>query len=163
MNKIKTDILIPFDLHVKDRCKDCRKAIHDRLTRAKALVKKSGQEFVSLNSYSTTCFDMLENMRDMANETQTVEDFSFCAAYAKHVLEEWVAFGTNILDMGADPNSGLSKDDLQQGLTDVMTELKDILDDFTSASKELFQMGASFPTKEIFKDFLKDHLTATNE
>ena len=163
MKKIKTDILIPFELHVRERCDNCSEAIHDRFTRAKALVKKGGQEFISLNSYSSIWFDLLEEIRDIVDKEQTVEKFSFYAAQAKHMLEEWITLISDILEMGADSSTGLSKDDLQKGLEDVMTEIKDILDDFTSASEELFQMGAPFPTREFLRNILEGSQTATDE
>ncbi len=72
-------------------------------------------------------------------------------------------FGTNILDMGADPNSGLAKNDLQDGLANVRIEMGDISEHFASAHEKLFQMGALAPTVEILKDFIKDHLTANDE
>ena len=156
MKKTKIDILIPFDLHARGRCDNCRSNIHDVFTIAKALVKKSGHKYVSLRPFSAFSFNLLEDLRNMAVKSQTDEDFSFYASQTKLMLDKWVAFTRDILNMGGSSTSGLSKDDLQIGLADLISELREIFDQFISAHEKLFQMGAPFPTEEILRSFSKD-------
>ena len=157
MEMLQNDILIPFELHTKERCDDCRHSIRKGAVQAGALVQKGNRDFISLNAESTFCFETLNESRDMALETNTIVDFSFYASSSKLMLREWIILSEDLLDMAADPSLGLPKDDLQKALAKVQEELSSIANHFIAAHEKLFLMGAPAPTEKILRDYAEGH------
>jgi hypothetical protein len=157
MKKLEKDVLIPFKLHTKGKCDSCRKNIRELFKRGDALIHQNGLEFISLNSFSTFMHKHLNRLRDLAIDSQTAEDYSFYAAHATMMVNDWILFGEDIINMAADSCYSTIKNDLLQAWEKVNTELKGLVDHFISAHEILLHMGAPAPTVEILKDYAEGH------
>ena len=159
MKTLKKETLIPFELHTKGKCESCRKSIRGVFKRAAALSYKDGIESISLNSFSIFMHDTLNELRNMALDSQTAEDYSFYASHAAEMVKEWMSFGRDIINMAADSQDSALKDDLLQAWKNVNIELKGLVDHFISAHEFLFHMGAPAPSVEILRAYVEGHQT----
>ena len=163
MKSLKKDLLIPFDLHIEEKCGSCHKNKREFFKRADALIYKDGLEFISLKSYSTFMHEHLNRLRDMSINSQTAEDYSFYASHAKVMVNDWILFDENIMNMASDSRYSTIKNDLIQAWENVNTELRGLVSHFISAHETLLQMGAPAPSVRILLKYRDSHKADDNE
>jgi hypothetical protein len=157
MTRLEKDVLIPFDLHTKGKCDNCRKSIRAVFDKADALSQENEIEYISFKTYSTFMHDTLSGLENMAVESQTEEDYSFYASLAAKLVKEWMLFGVDIMNMAVDPRNSAIRSDLFKAWVTVNSELKSLVDHYISSHKILFDMGAPPPSDEILRGYAEGH------
>ena len=153
MRSLNTDILIPFKLHLREKCDNCVQNLREVLNLASALIQIDGIEYISFNTYSAFMHDTLYGLREMSIESRTAEDYSFYASHSSLMIDRWKLFCEDILDMAADPLYSDIKNDLFHAWDKIKAEVKELVDHFVSAHEALLQMDAPAPSIEILKAY----------